>query len=260
VTVDNAQQFHGRPWNLSVLGRESGNARTICPNRQATASDRPITGQDLRQFVRARRSDRQIRTKCPRRSGDLGRQGPAGCPHRPTPGLLLPLHADRAESGCSSPCVGSRIAAQTSGDRTGFASRTKCPRVRKLGLDGDLVPVRTPQPRPALTASRGPSRVGGFSPCVATSTAADPTGDRTGYQSRTKCPRCPAINCDGTGLGCLALTNPCVARGRDRQSRLGQERRLALECVLAFSRALLGQTRQSINRSLGQFTPIGSSS
>ena len=73
--------------------------------------------------------------------------------------------------------------------------------VRKLGRDGDLVPVRTSQPRPALTALRGPSRVGGFSfsPCVATSTTAGPTGDRTGYPSRTNCPRCPAINRDGIG-------------------------------------------------------------
>jgi hypothetical protein len=79
-----------------------GKARTLGQfvlNRQATASDRPA-GEDLRQFVRAGMAIGQTRTKCPPGAGDLGRQGPAGCPNSPTPVLLLPLHADRAESGC----------------------------------------------------------------------------------------------------------------------------------------------------------------
>ena len=80
-----------------------GKARTLGQfvlKRQATASDRPTTGQDLRQFVRPGRGDRQIRTKCPRGARSLGQVGSMACPNAPTPVLLLPLHADRADSGC----------------------------------------------------------------------------------------------------------------------------------------------------------------
>jgi hypothetical protein len=62
----------------------------------------------------------------------------------------------------------------------------------ELGRDWDLLPVETNQPRPALTALRGLSRIGVCrNPCPDDKPEAALSGDTTGLTNGTKCPRGP---------------------------------------------------------------------
>jgi hypothetical protein len=109
-------QFHGRPWNLAtgqVLG-QFVSKRERPRDQQA--------GHQLRHFVRAgspgnahrqAEKERRTRTKCPTSSGGI-RSGVGAITGDSLPGLLLPLHADRAESGVNTTA---RLDATCSGRR-----------------------------------------------------------------------------------------------------------------------------------------------